>query len=347
MTQVITRYFENAETATKAKKVLQYEGFPPGDLKVFDDAGTVAAALTASQVNAATAQAYKIRLADGGAVLLARASYIPLRAAKLVRDVTAELGAADMGRVSEVAYIVDKPGRASPIFLNHPRFLTRMPKPGTDTFHMANWPIPLISRRKPYDEFDFPRHARMADWPIGLISRRKPFSKSIFSRHARMANFPIRLISKRVPKDRFAFPRHARMANVFLPLTNRRKPFSETLIGRHTRMARWPFPLLINGKMGENALMPGAPRMANFPIPLLSDRKPADKFAFPRHARMANFPIPLTNRRKPWEDFAFPRHARMANVFLPLVIKHAASDASGFSFSKLVGWSTKSDPSGR
>ncbi len=343
MTQVITRYFESASTCLDVKRTLQFEGFPRKDLLIFTDPAEVVEALTAEHVNEDTAKAYAERLKSGGSVLLAKATYKPLGVAKLTRQVTAELGAADMGDLVEEVYVKDRPGRTATILNDHPLMLSRSRDRTPAGYYMADWPIPLISRRKPSDAFVFPRHARMANFPIPLISRRKPADNFAFPRHARMANYPIPLISKRKPSDKFAFPRHARMANFPIPLTSRRKPYTGSVIGRHTRMANWPFPHLINGKTGTNALIPGGPRMANFPIRLISKRKPADPYAFPRHARMASFPIPLLSKRKPSDPYAFPRHARMADAILPLVVKHGESSTAGeraFSFSKLFGLST-------
>ena len=63
----------------------------------------------------------------------------------------------------------------------------------------------------------------MANFPISLLSDRKPFTGSIFGRHARMANFPLPLISKRKPFTGSLIAPHARMADMFLPLTIRRE----------------------------------------------------------------------------------------------------------------------------
>ncbi|WP_298921605.1 PucR family transcriptional regulator [uncultured Roseobacter sp.] len=344
MTQVITRYFESARKAQLVKQALQFERFPKNDLVVFTDATGLSDVLAAEHVEAKTAKAYEKRLESGGAVLLAKATYKPLGAARKTRELTAEMGAVDMGQLIEEVYVKDKPQAAATILKDHPHILTRDKDLAPTGYYMADWPIPLISRRKPSEAFLFPRHARMANFPIPLISRRKPSDRFAFPRHARMAKFPIPLISRRKPWSEFAFPRHARMAKFPIPLISRRKPFSGTIIGRHTRMANWPFPHLINGKTGTNALVPGGARMANFPISLISNRKPADKFAFPRHARMAGFPIPLISGRKPFTGSIFSRHARMADAILPLIIKHAeAKDAeggAGFSLSRLFGLPT-------
>lgn len=352
MTQVITRYFNSADKAHAAKRRLQNERFPPAALVVYTDAKELAKALKSEKVDAEAVRTYEERLSKRGAVLLAKAGYEPLGAAALARKVTADLGAVDMGEMVEEVHVHDRPGHARSVLANHPFMLSRdkpiirsrKDDPPQANYHMADWPIPLISRREPTDRFAFPRHARMADWPIPLLSDRKPYDKFAFPRHARMANFPLPLIFRRKPYDKFAFPRHMRMADWPIPLISRRRPFARSLIGRHTRMANWPFPLLINGRQHTNAIIPNHPHMANFPIPLLSDREPYDNSIFPRHARMANFPLPLTVRKEPFRGSIFARHARMADKFLPLVIQHGESrtgkKGAGFSFSKLLGWPT-------
>jgi len=345
MTKVITRYFDSAAKARSVKQeLLLRQRFPLKILRVYDKPDGLAEALTAANVDAETARAYQQRMANGGVVLMVRADYRPLGVAQIAREVTAAMGAADMGGLTEEVYVADPPRPMLNILDHHPLMLTRPRDPSSTTYHMADWPIPLISRRKPFTGSIFPRHAHMASFPVGLISRSKPFTGSIFPPHARMANFPISLISRRKPFTGSIFPRHARMANFPIGLISRRKPYTGSVIPRHGRMATWPFPSLINGKMGTNALIPGGPRMANFPIGLLSRRKPFTGSIFPRHARMANFPISLISRRKPFSGSAFPRHARMADVVLPLVISStaAATPQGGdrFSLSKMLGLPT-------
>ncbi|MEL7091430.1 MAG: PucR family transcriptional regulator [Pseudomonadota bacterium] len=321
MTKVITRFFESAAQARSARKeLINRQNASPRIVKLFENADGLAERLTAANVDAPTAQAYAARMGSGGAVLMVLAGYKPLGIAQIARDAMAAAGAVDMGGLDEEIYVDDVQRDTRSILADHPLLVSRPYDPDQPNFYMANWPIPLISRRKPFNMSVFPPHSHMASWPVPLLYDTPRFTASIFPRHARMANFPIPLISKRKPADRFAFDRHARMANFPIGLISRRKPYTGTAIGRHTRMAGWPFAHLINGKT-QNALIPGGPRMANFPIPLLSKRTPKDRFAFPRHARMANFPIPLISKRKPADRFAFPRHARMADMILPLVTR--------------------------
>lgn len=345
MTQVITRYFENAQQARSTiHELLHRRRFSGRIVHLFEAADGLADVLTANHVDAKAAKAYEKHVKSGGAVLLVQAGYKPLGVAKITREVAADMGAIALeGLIEEVS--VKEPAKAAlSVLRDHPHFLTREKDPyGTNT-HMADWPIPLISRHKPMSLSMFPKHARMASFPVPLISRHKPFTGSIFGRHARMANFPLPLLSRRKPFTGSVFGRHARMANFPLPLISRRKPSNRTAIGRHTRMANWPFPHLINGKTGTNALVPGGARMANFPIPLLSKRQPANRSVFPKHARMANFPLPLISRRKPSTASIFPRHARMADSILPLVIKQSDGEAKygskSISLSRMFGMPT-------
>lgn len=367
MTKVITRYFDSVEQARLvARELVRQERFSKKIISLFEDADSVADALTSQNVHPDTAKAYAKRMSKGGAVLMVMAGYKPLSVAQTTRDVTAKMGAMDLGDLVEEVEVADPPAgqRKLSVLEDQPLIFTRDRDPFSTNYHMADWPIPLINRRKPFKEMLFEPHARMADLFLPLISRRKPKDNFAFPRHARMANFPIPLISKRKPKDKFAFPRHKRMADFPIPLISKRKPWTKSIIPRHGRMATVPFPLLINGKT-DNSLMPGGPRMANFPIPLISKREPADKFAFPRHARMADSPIPLLSNRKPYTESIVPKHGRMADFGLPLVIKHGldpnaapsefsltkalgtaefneegASSASSFSFSKMLGWPT-------
>ena len=349
MTKIITRYFERADQAMAARDALVFEQkVAPQIVRTFTDAEGLADKLTALQVTPSAAQAYQERLAKGGAVMLVEAGCRPLGVARMTREAAVANGAVALDGVVDEVEVKDPTygRRGLSVLQSHPRFMSGVERSSRarGNHHMADWPIPLLSKRKPYDGTLFYRHAHMANWPFGLLSQRKPYTKSIFGRHQRMASFPIKLISQRKPFTGSIIPLHGRMANIILPLTNRRKPFNRSIFPRHQRMATVPFPLLINSKTGSNALMPGAPRMANFPIGLLSTRKPFTGSIFSRHARMANFPIGLLSRRKPFTGSIFPKHARMANFILPLVIERQdpadRPQRDGFSFSRMLGMPT-------
>ena len=343
MTRLITRYFERADAAHDAARHLVFEArLSQRIVQVLEGAERAASEMDRAGVLPETISAYKEKLATGGAVLVVKAGYKPLCVAKIARTVLAEMGAADMGELTEEVKVKDQARPLLSIFPDHPTFLQIPKDPSPSNARMANFPLPLISRRKPYAASLIRPHAHMANFPIPLISSRTPYDDTIFdSKHVRMADFGLPLLSARKPRDRFVFPRHARMARFPLPLLSRRIPFAASWIGRHARMANWPFPHLMTRSLGDNTLMPGGPRMANFPIRLISRRRPITASIFSRHARMARFPIPLISRRTPKDRFAFPRHARMGDKFLPLIIGHAAfeegSERETYSLSKAFG----------
>lgn len=159
---------------------------------------------------------------------MVRAGYRPLSVAKTTREITAAMGAADMGGLVEEVYVKDDRKPSLSVLEHHPTFLVRQRDPDDTSFHMTDWLMPLISRRKPFNEFVFPPRARMADWPISLISRRQPYTDSIFSRHSRMAVVPVPLLSSRKPYAASIVARHGRMANAILPLTAQRQRASSS-----------------------------------------------------------------------------------------------------------------------
>ena len=350
MTNVITRLYQDTETAEHAESRLRMEGLPRNSAYVIsaegEDAKSLEHRMLRVNVHEDAASAYASKVAAGKTLLVVRTTYKPLGAAQIARDVLSDFDAIDVGPVTDDYFFPDGVETASSVLKDHPLIMTPEPFPVNSNHYMAHWPFPLIIRRNPSTYSIFPRHARMADFPIPLLDDRKPFTDSIIPRHARMANFPIRLISRRVPKNRSIFPRHARMANFPIPLISRRVPKNRSIFPRHARMASYPVPLLMNWGTGKNYLMPAGTRMANFPIGLISRRVPKNRSIFPRHARMANFPIRLISRRVPKNRSIFPRHARMADKFLPLVIKHGNDKAEGgakaFSLSKMLGLPTLS-----
>ncbi len=308
MTTVITRYFDNAAQARAAKSELVHRRrLSVRIVDLFDSAGGLAEKLMAADVTGDTARAYEARMANGGAVLMVQAGHKPLGVAQITRDVMAEMGAAAMGGLVEEVYVKETRAPLLSVLADQPLMLTRQRDPDSTDFHMADWPIPLISRRKPSSHFAFPPHARMASFPFPLSYKEamgeeyKPYTKSIFGRHARMANWPIGLLApSNVRYGRFPIgllvPGNGFMAKFpFGHIVPGHKFYAKWPIGHLVprswrRMANWPFPLLINGKQGENSLVPGNKFMANWPI----------RHLVPGHKHYASFPIGLKvshNRR--------------------------------------------------
>jgi len=224
MTNLIPRFFDDAGQARAVRRELvNRQRFPQGIVSLYAAADGLADRLAAARVDPGAAQAYQDRMAaGGGAVLLVRAGHKPLGVAQITREVTAAMGAASLGALVQEVHVKGDPNHLTSVMTDHPLMLTRRKSPGETSVHMADWPIRLISRRKPFSGTVFPRHARMAAWPFPLTNRHKPFTEMLFEPHARMADWPIPLLSRRKPFAGSIFPRHARMANFPIPLIVRR-----------------------------------------------------------------------------------------------------------------------------
>ncbi|MDJ0993313.1 MAG: PucR family transcriptional regulator [Dinoroseobacter sp.] len=366
MTQVITRYFDSAEKALSVRfELVERRRFPLDITRFYDDADGLAETLVEADVEKTTAKEYEKRVAKGGAVLMVRAGYRPLAVAKTTREVMAEMGAAELGKFSEETFVPYEESPKSSVLQNHPLMMSRRRDPSDTNYHMADWPIPLISRRKPSTVSVIEPHGRMASWPIGLLVPgrirygRFPFD-FLIPGHKHQADKPIGLL---VPhKKRYgAFPfgllvPHSKRYGAFpfgllIPgqKFQAKFPFGH-LVPKGMRMANWPFPLLINGKQGTNSLVPGQKYMAKFPFAHI----------VPGHKYMANVPIGHKvshNRRygrfpfdllvpgqKYMANFPFghivPGHKHYADFPIQLVIAHGERgrkrSARGFSFSKLL-----------
>lgn len=344
MAKVITRYFDSIERANKARhELVEMRRLPPQIVKIYSAADELDKLVAAALVEKITVKEYKKRLGKGGAVMLVRAGHRPLGVARIVRDVTAEMGALDSLDLVEEIYVKDESASySSRILSDHPRFLTRLRDPNSKTFHMADWPIPLLSRRKPSDLFVFPKHGRMANWPVKLLQPgskrygRFPFGLLVPG-HKFMAKFPFGHI---VPGHRFMakfpfghiVPGHRFMAKFpFGHIVSGHRfmakfPFAH-LVSGHARMASWPFPLLIDGKQGTNSLVPNHNYMAKFPFAhIVPGHKFMAKFPFghivPSHRFMAKFPFGhIVPGHKFMAKFPFahivPGHKYMANFVYP------------------------------
>jgi len=302
MTKVITRLFESPEQALKVRRELvQQERLSVRIVHLYDTADGLSDTLTAAHVDAKTAKTYQERVGAGGAVLMVQAGYRPLAVATTTREVMARMGALDLSPLIEEVEVEDAPETRMSVLSGAPLMLSRERDPYATDFHMADWPIPLISRRKPFTYTVLPPHAKFAGWPLAHISKRKPYTGSIVGRHSRMASFPIPLIS---------FPH----------LING-KTGTNALIPGAPRMANFPIPLLSKRTPNTASIFPRHARMANFPISLISKRKPYTGSLFPKHARMADMILPLVIKRQDNPRYGSERFSLSRMFGLPTLIK--------------------------
>ncbi|MEO0989922.1 MAG: hypothetical protein AAFX00_03120 [Pseudomonadota bacterium] len=380
MTKVISRFFDSVAQARAARHELLYrQGLSHEIVSLFDSTKGLADALGALSVSSDAIDAYASRMPNGGAVLVVRAGYKPLGVAQITRDVAKKMGAVDLGDLAQEVEVKDPLPGNLPILYGHPRFFTSLPDPDRTDFHMANFPLPLIRRGRPFSRSLFRPHARMASWPIDLLLPgnvrygRYPFDYLVPG-HKFMAKFPFaHLVPGHKYMAKFPFghliPGHKYQAN--FPIGHlipghkyqAKFPFGHLVPG-HPRMANWPFPLLINGKQRTNSLVPGQRFMAKFPFAhLIPGHKYQAKFPFahivPGHKYMARFPFGhIVPGHKYQANFPFghlvPGHKRMADFPLPLIVDRDEETGRrngrlGFSLSAQAGiptiWRRKSGDS--
>ena len=297
MTKVITRLFESPEQALKVRRELvQQERLSVRIVHLYDTADGLSDTLTAAHVDAKTAKTYQERVGAGGAVLMVQAGYRPLAVATTTREVMARMGALDLSPLIEEVEVEDAPETRMSVLSGAPLMLSRERDPYATDFHMADWPIPLISRRKPFKDSIFPRHARMANFPIPLIRRRKLNTGNTTWRNSPMANWPFPHLINGKTGTNALIPGAPRMANFPIPLLSKRTPNTASIFPRHARMA-------------------------NFPISLISKRKPYTGSLFPKHARMADMILPLVIKRQDNPRYGSERFSLSRMFGLPTLIK--------------------------
>ncbi|MEL7116932.1 MAG: PucR family transcriptional regulator, partial [Pseudomonadota bacterium] len=170
MTTVITRYFEDAGQAHAVKDELVYrQRVPRSIIRIVAQADGLDGLIDGGRILPDTGAAYKERMANGGAVLVVAAGYKPLGVAKIARNAMESMGAVDMGDLSQEVKTKDE-GKGLSIIQGQTLMMTRQIDSAAMRYHMADWPIPLISRRKPFARALFDIHARMANFPIPLSS---------------------------------------------------------------------------------------------------------------------------------------------------------------------------------
>lgn len=167
MATIISRLFSAESAARRISKALQRSGFPRRDLYVFAREGAETQADLVARMCAAglapdTAQEYADAMASGGAVFAVRATYKPLMAKTIARDLLDRAKTVDVGPVDEEAWIKDAPEPSVPSILSdHPRFFTRKPDG-----RLRNRPLTakdtdaLLVRRKPNPAAILPAYLR-------------------------------------------------------------------------------------------------------------------------------------------------------------------------------------------
>jgi hypothetical protein len=182
MTTVITRLYADEEAASAVARRLSWEGLPARALQVITGSGmsrdAIAAKMGRAGVHETAVPAYSERVAGGNALLVVRATYKPLGAARITREVTARTPTIDAGGVIDEHYFADPPDHAPSVLKDHPRFLSL----DLDFGEYKGGPIsaelgiPLLTRghrNRPLHVYKGGKHVSRAFWPMPLLSRKR------------------------------------------------------------------------------------------------------------------------------------------------------------------------------
>jgi hypothetical protein len=175
MATVISRLFSDEAKALKTVKSFERSRFPRRDIAVVrkgegDTVDTLTARMVKAEIAEGTAKAYAAKLLDGGAVFAVKATYKPLMAKTIARDMLDGADTVDMGMVEEENWVRDTPQPMASILDDHPRFLTRPSETSrTKGPVTAKYGMALLSSRKPMRGSVISGGKKMSFWPIPLL----------------------------------------------------------------------------------------------------------------------------------------------------------------------------------
>lgn len=172
MTTVVSRLYDQVETATRVADQLRAKGFPENTLSVITtpDAGMIAAARVGEAATAAYARAMKA----GQALLVCRAPVTPFGAARVAMAVADSEAWIDAGRgkcneyIREVADLDTQTPRILP---NHPMMMTR------DDYVGSGWSSWRMS-----DVFGFPTVSPRRDYKLSVLKGTRYMSRGFWPR---------------------------------------------------------------------------------------------------------------------------------------------------------------------
>jgi hypothetical protein len=126
MATIITRVFQDEAAAQSAAKRVVFRGIPERAVKVITggDPEELSARMAHADVHESAIPVYARHLGSDQALLVVRATYKPLGAARITREELAKRETLDVGEVVDDHFIPDGPERAKSVLKSHPRFFT-------------------------------------------------------------------------------------------------------------------------------------------------------------------------------------------------------------------------------
>lgn len=189
MKTIITRLYADASAARGVAAKLHRAFLPASSVRVVtaragEDRSALETRLGGFGVHPDAAAAYAGRLDGGAAALVVHATYLPLEAPRITREIVGASDTLDAGEVTEEYKTRDTRDHAPSVMKSHPRFLTLAPSPdrpsGGTISETLGWRL-LSPRRERHSAISGGRHVSRLFWPMPLISGRRRQASSAIS----------------------------------------------------------------------------------------------------------------------------------------------------------------------
>lgn len=206
MTKIITRVFPDEAQAQMAVDRLKLKFLPKRDCRIITGGASAEEQLQRAQVHESAIAPYAKHLAAGHAVVVVRAGYKPLQAAKITREILSKFETIDVPGAVEETNAPWTPDRSPSILKDHPLFLTNsnVETPGRISDGLG---LPPLTARKTKHSV-MPGHKRVSRmfWPMPLLKTDRSATSAISGgRYMSRAFWPMKLLSTK-PRRKSVIP---------------------------------------------------------------------------------------------------------------------------------------------
>ncbi len=172
MTTIITRLYADSKTAQSVASALLEAGHATGNIDIIakGEAGTLAARLKAARVTAQAAAAYASHIESGASLLVVRAGFNPVGAARHAIRTCNKFASINVGLASEDVYLREHaaPRLSGTVQTDHPYYMSNPYRRMTHSHILGSNPI--IASRPRTSAIRGGAYMSKMFWPMKLIS---------------------------------------------------------------------------------------------------------------------------------------------------------------------------------
>ncbi len=174
MTTIITRLYADVATARGVANALMAQGHGQDTIDVIarDGAGDMAGRMRAARVSPTAAAAYAGAMSGGQALVVVRAPFAPMGAARNAMKIVNRTPSVKVGLADEDVYVREDPRivRSGLVMTDHPLFMTN-PHRSLPHGHILG-SNPILAPRTRRSAIAGGKHMSRLFWPMRLVSAR-------------------------------------------------------------------------------------------------------------------------------------------------------------------------------